>query len=48
MEAVRILQPALSPPAWPADRPLRAWQESALEQVLAHPAGDFLASELRS
>jgi superfamily II DNA or RNA helicase len=29
---------------WPSDRPLRAWQESALERVLATPGGDFLAS----
>jgi superfamily II DNA or RNA helicase len=40
---------AASPPsrttaAWPDDRPLRAWQQAALERVLATPAGDFLAS----
>ncbi len=33
-----------SPAPWPSDRPLRAWQESALERVLATPGGDFLAS----
>ena len=31
-------------PAWPADRPLRAWQQDALEQVLAHDGDSFLAS----
>jgi superfamily II DNA or RNA helicase len=31
-------------PAWPPDRPLRAWQEEALDRVLASPEGDFLAS----
>jgi superfamily II DNA or RNA helicase len=31
-------------PSWPAGRPLRAWQEAALERVLARPSGDFLAS----
>jgi superfamily II DNA or RNA helicase len=31
-------------PPWPGDRPLRAWQATALERVLAAPSGDFLAS----
>ena len=44
MEALRTPTPAVSLPAWPADRPLRTWQEAALERVLARPAGDFLAS----
>jgi superfamily II DNA or RNA helicase len=29
---------------WPTDRPLRAWQQTALEKLLTEPAGDFLAS----
>jgi superfamily II DNA or RNA helicase len=29
---------------WPQDRPLRSWQQTALEQLLEAPAGDFLAS----
>jgi superfamily II DNA or RNA helicase len=42
-------QPATAPrrrglPAWPADRPLRAWQEEAVAAVLAHPGDSFLAS----
>ena len=31
-------------PAWPAGRPLRAWQEEAAAAVLAHPQRSFLAS----
>src|SRR4051795_3318067 len=31
-------------PAWPAGRPLRAWQEEAVAAVLAHPQRSFLAS----
>jgi superfamily II DNA or RNA helicase len=31
-------------PAWPTARPLRAWQQEALEAVLAHDGGSFLAS----
>ena len=31
-------------PAWPEDRPLRAWQQAATEAVLAHPHDAFLAS----
>lgn len=45
MEAARIPTPSgrsLAP--WPADRPLRAWQERALERLLESPTGDFLAS----
>lgn len=41
MEALRVPNPSAS---LPADRPLRAWQEAALERVLTRPAGDFLAS----
>jgi len=45
MEAARIPRTAArSLPAWPADRPLRAWQERALERLLESPTGDFLAS----
>ena len=29
---------------WPSGRPLRDWQQSALERVLESPGGDFLAS----
>jgi superfamily II DNA or RNA helicase len=31
-------------PAWPATRPLRAWQEAAVDAVLAHDGSSFLAS----
>jgi superfamily II DNA or RNA helicase len=31
-------------PPWPANRPLRAWQRAAAEQVFAHDAPAFLAS----
>jgi superfamily II DNA or RNA helicase len=31
-------------PAWPATRPLRAWQESAAAAVLSHGSDSFLAS----
>jgi superfamily II DNA or RNA helicase len=31
-------------PTWPTDRPLRAWQEAALEALRAHGGGSFLAS----
>ena len=31
-------------PSWPAARPLRAWQQEALEAVLAHDGSSFLAS----
>jgi superfamily II DNA or RNA helicase len=31
-------------PAWPATRPLRSWQEAAVDAVLAHDGGSFLAS----
>ena len=31
-------------PPWPAERPLRAWQEAALAKLLERPSGDFLAS----
>lgn len=31
-------------PAWPADRPLRAWQRQALDELAAHPGNSFLAS----
>src|SRR3954466_16409012 len=36
--------PVLTLPAWPAGRPLRAWQEEAVAAVLAHPQRSFLAS----
>ncbi len=45
MEAARIpTQAARALTPWPADRPLRAWQERALEALLHAPSGDFLAS----
>ena len=31
-------------PAWPTARPLRAWQQEALEAVFAHDGSSFLAS----
>src|ERR671928_511278 len=31
-------------PAWPAHRPLRAWQQAAAEAVLDHDGDSFLAS----
>lgn len=31
-------------PAWPSDRPLRAWQKRALAELAAHSGGSFLAS----
>jgi superfamily II DNA or RNA helicase len=31
-------------PPWPADRPLRAWQQAALGTLLAHDSSSFLAS----
>jgi len=31
-------------PAWPTARPLRAWQQEALEAVLSHDGSSFLAS----
>jgi superfamily II DNA or RNA helicase len=31
-------------PAWPATRPLRAWQQAAVDAVVAHPGDSFLAS----
>src|SRR3954452_163098 len=36
--------PVRTLPAWPAGRPLRAWQEEAVAAVLAHPRRSFLAS----
>src|SRR5215204_2083487 len=36
--------PVRTLPAWPAGRPLRAWQEEAVAAVLAHPHRSFLAS----
>jgi superfamily II DNA or RNA helicase len=34
----------LTPPSWPADRPLREWQRAAAAAVFSHPADAFLAS----
>jgi superfamily II DNA or RNA helicase len=34
----------LTLPSWPADRPLRAWQEAAAAAVFSHPGDAFLAS----
>src|SRR3954465_7487105 len=36
--------PVRTLPAWPAGRPLRAWQEEAVAAVLAHSQRSFLAS----
>src|SRR5829696_7815180 len=36
--------PVRTLPAWPAGRPLRAWQEEAVAAALAHPRRSFLAS----
>src|SRR5215217_7361196 len=36
--------PVRTLPAWPAGRPLRAWQEEAVAAVLAHRQRSFLAS----
>src|SRR5215213_5883962 len=36
--------PVRTLPAWPAGRPLRAWQEEAVAAALAHPRRCFLAS----
>ena len=36
--------PVRTLPAWPAGRPLRAWQEEAVAATLAHPQRSFLAS----
>ena len=44
MEALRVGKPSLELPSWPADRPLRDWQQDALQAILGRPAGDFLAS----
>jgi superfamily II DNA or RNA helicase len=34
----------LTLPSWPADRPLRAWQQAAADAVFSHRADAFLAS----
>jgi hypothetical protein len=34
----------LTLPSWPADRPLRAWQQAAAAAVFSHPGDAFLAS----
>jgi superfamily II DNA or RNA helicase len=44
MEAQRIPTPASQLAPWPAERPLRAWQQAALDAILERPSGDFLAS----
>lgn len=44
MEAARIPSPPPCRTQWPASRPLRAWQEAAVERVLAGTSTDFLAS----
>ena len=36
--------PRLNLPSWPADRPLREWQQAAAAAVFSHPADAFLAS----
>jgi superfamily II DNA or RNA helicase len=44
MEARLVTSSPVSLRDWPADRPLREWQQAALERVLESPGGDFLAS----
>src|SRR3954471_17354756 len=44
MEAQRIPTSARQLGPWPAERPLRGWQQEALERILERPSGDFLAS----
>jgi len=44
MEAIQAPRTRVPLPDWPADRSLRAWQEAALERVLARPGGSFLVS----
>jgi superfamily II DNA or RNA helicase len=44
MDALLSRSKPRQPAPWPSDRPLRAWQQRALELVLSKPAGDFLAS----
>ena len=44
MDAVISRGHTRRPAPWPADRPLRSWQQTALEKLLAEPAGGFLAS----
>ena len=39
-----LRRPARSLPPWPAERPLRAWQQAATEAVLGHEGPAFLAS----
>ena len=34
----------MTPPPWPGDRPLRAWQRTAAAAVLTHPGDAFLAA----
>ena len=36
--------PSLTLPSWPADRPLRAWQQEAAAAVLSHSRDSFLTS----
>jgi superfamily II DNA or RNA helicase len=36
--------PSLTLPSWPADRPLRAWQQEAAAAVFAHDRDSFLTS----
>ena len=44
MSATHVLRPRERLAAWPADRPLRAWQLEAAEAVLAHDGPSFMAS----
>jgi superfamily II DNA or RNA helicase len=44
MEARLASSSPLSLPSWPEGRPLRDWQQAALERVLEEPGGSFLAS----
>jgi superfamily II DNA or RNA helicase len=44
MSAPSAVRTPRSLPAWPAERPLRAWQQAAAEAVFAHPGSAFLAS----
>ncbi|MCC6755244.1 MAG: DEAD/DEAH box helicase family protein [Solirubrobacterales bacterium] len=37
-------EPGRGLPPWPAERPLRSWQQEALAELAAHPGSSFLAS----
>jgi superfamily II DNA or RNA helicase len=39
-----LRRPGAPLPAWPESRPLRAWQQTALDALMERPSGDFLAA----